>query len=358
MIVIPGKIRAVITAAILCAAGTAQADVFREFQVLNPQGKPVKATLCVGDKGDPVRFGGIVTDDLGKASILVPQTDAKGNPLPDVVLTAASSSSSLRQTLPMQEKNGAVGVTRLTLKEGAKANCGSAAPILVKDIPGFKTGGKIEVLAASEPRLPPSAVNKTLKLKGIDSLQNILNRIRETPSENTSPPPASSPGNSAGARREIAETCFGAAGMACGALAAEWGISTCVGIPGVSSWLYCTVNEGSWTHDQCCVRNPDGFLCGGASAGPGSVCSSEFGYAFATALTPYSWGRMVNSSVVNRTGVVTHDLYCAQSGTPVWMADRHRCCDGSREFSWTDAAAFTARNGAWVTTIPDARVCR
>ena len=115
------------------------------------------------------------------------------------------------------------------------------------------------------------------------------------------------------------ERCFGAIGMQCGDLA-NGQVSTCL------TGEACLVNAGSWTHDECCVRNPNGFMCGGASAGPGAACAAEFALGAARLNSPYNWTRRVDPSLVNSTGVVDHERYCALAGAPMPAGEAEFCC--------------------------------
>jgi hypothetical protein len=142
------------------------------------------------------------------------------------------------------------------------------------------------------------------------------------------------------------ERCFGAAGQGCSDTIG--GVGTCVGGA-------CTINAGSWEHDECCVRNRDGGMCDGkfeemaavvGVGGPPQVCQAEFNKAFARVGTPLSWRRAVNFNTVNTTQTVDFAAYCAPAGTlmPAGEASRYCCSRAARDVTATESAALNLTN--------------
>jgi len=155
----------------------------------------------------------------------------------------------------------------------------------------------------------------------------------------------------------IRERCFGAAGMRCGDEFGQTG--TCDPITRM-----CTVNVGSWKHDECCVRNPEGGMCGlnpAAPIGPGgissssTVCQADFNTAVARLATPMSWARRIDFARVNTTGTVEHSAYCAPPGTLMAEGEERYCCTGRvRVLASAERAGLSAR----VLAILPARAIR
>jgi hypothetical protein len=126
------------------------------------------------------------------------------------------------------------------------------------------------------------------------------------------------------------ERCFGAAGMRCGDEPGQAG--TCNPFNQT-----CTINVGSWKHDECCFDNPRGGMCGlnpAAPLAPGgissstTICQADFNMAAARLLTPFSWSRRIDFNRVNTTGTVDHAAYCAPAGTLMGEGEQSFCCSG------------------------------
>ena len=165
-------------------------------------------------------------------------------------------------------------------------------------------------------------------------------------------------------RKAKLEVCFGALGPGCGIWGGQLGITLCGPSPNQSIangkyLLSCTVNSGSWGHDECCADDENGHWC----VGPGTAtnsCRTDFDRGVARLVSPFSWERHdVDPFRTNGTGIVEHDLYCAKPGTPVWDIETGYCCGKTgRNFNGLEAAGFTFANGAWAFAIPRARICQ
>ena len=112
--------------------------------------------------------------------------------------------------------------------------------------------------------------------------------------------------------------CFGALGNQCDAPGLCSPISN-------SSDKLCAINQGSWRHDECCLRyprfesDPSGFACGEFT--DTSHCFAEF--TEGTTWLKHSWLREVKPEVTN-TACVSHGDYCAPKDSIV--ADSYFCC--------------------------------
>ncbi|MEM1035295.1 MAG: hypothetical protein AAGI14_00910 [Pseudomonadota bacterium] len=165
-------------------------------------------------------------------------------------------------------------------------------------------------------------------------------------------------------RKAKLEVCFGALGPGCGIWGGQLGITLCGPSPNQSIangkyLLSCTVNSGSWGHDECCADDENGHWCFGPGT-PTNRCRTDFDRGVARLISPFSWERHdVDPFRTNDTGLVEHDLYCAKPGTPVWDIETGYCCGKTgREFNGLEAAGFAFANGAWVFAIPRARICQ
>lgn len=338
--------------AIACLVGTAfsaHADRLQKVLVQDATGKGTQALICVGNKSSATQFGGIATGPDGRASILLPEMTGSGEIISQYHFSASGKAGGV-ETVQIGEKIGKELVLRL--QKGKRVACGSFKPAPLKPVAGYPGVERILALPPKDKPLSPRQVDTRLKASGLTKITQISDFYkRSTPPPRTSPPPAAS-------TRNIQERCFGAAGSQCGFAGGQNGISSCMPVFGINGFVNCRVNNGSWNHDECCVENPNGFLCGGEPAGPTAVCSAEFNDAFAVNLTPFSWNRLVNINTIDRDGRVDHPLYCAKSGSIVFSDQAPLCCDGSRSLDVFDVAAFMNRNGAWAPALPFTKVCR
>jgi hypothetical protein len=151
--------------------------------------------------------------------------------------------------------------------------------------------------------------------------------------------------------------CFGGLGQRCGITKEGFDTPLALCVAG-----RCYVNAGSWIHDECCWRFPNGIAC---RAGPDRPhdghCVTEFGKAVSHLALGYNWRRNVDFNVPNTTGNVTFVQYCAPNGTIVHRSDVARCCGrASRAFDpFRDTGQATSQNVSPVELVNgNARVCR
>jgi hypothetical protein len=152
------------------------------------------------------------------------------------------------------------------------------------------------------------------------------------------------------------ERCFGAVGAQCGPQQ---------GLAGFCAAGRCPVNAGSWAHDECCWRNPNGLACHSGPfdyAAPDrhrNVCAAEWDKAVAHLAGGLNWYRQVDFSKPNTTGVVVHADYCAPGGTIIRAEDEMVCCSRRtpRALAPADASRVTAQ-GVKNPLDPNLRVCR
>jgi hypothetical protein len=140
------------------------------------------------------------------------------------------------------------------------------------------------------------------------------------------------PDFSGNACQTICQRCYGAIGNNCGA-AEGFNFGLCVG-------NRCSINAGSWAHDECCVeRRVNGPApasqqgsCSPPISGapPPHVCQNEFNKAVLHAATPgLTWVRTVNTAAqrcTTTTMTVDHSAMCNQSGGTLLCSDKHLCC--------------------------------
>lgn len=140
------------------------------------------------------------------------------------------------------------------------------------------------------------------------------------------------PDYSGNACQTVCQRCYGAIGNNCGA-ADGFNFGFCVG-------NQCSINAGSWTHDECCIefrRNGPAPTSQQGScsppisgAPPPHVCQAEFNKAAAHLAAPgLTWKRTVNTSAARcttTTMTVDHSAMCNPSGGTLLCSDQRMCC--------------------------------
>ncbi len=129
------------------------------------------------------------------------------------------------------------------------------------------------------------------------------------------------------------ERCFGAAGDNCAVRNAD-GIQEghCIGTK-------CQISGGSWEHDECCwkktVEKKSGKSCiapapgMSAGSGPAQVCNSEWVKTLQRTAGGWNWWRTLDTSLLNASGKVVFNNYCAETGSRVHAKDVKYCCSKS-----------------------------
>jgi hypothetical protein len=135
--------------------------------------------------------------------------------------------------------------------------------------------------------------------------------------------------------------CFGALGNQCG----QPPIS--IPLTALCANGACFVNGGSWDHDECCFRNPQGMACRkgplDALTGHDGNCVTSWNKAVRLAQKGLNWQRSVDFNRVNSTGTVEFNLYCAPRNALVPPADAPKCCSRlTRALNVTETVAATA----------------
>jgi len=152
--------------------------------------------------------------------------------------------------------------------------------------------------------------------------------------------------------------CFGGLGERCGPT--KEGLTTLLALCAVGA---CWINTGSWVHDQCCWRFPNGYACrsGPLTAHDGN-CDGEFSKAVNHLALGYRWVRKVDFNQPNRTGTVVFAQYCAMNGTIVHRLDvaAHCCSRQGRPFDPLRDLPTASIQGLAPTEVRNgnARVCR
>jgi hypothetical protein len=151
--------------------------------------------------------------------------------------------------------------------------------------------------------------------------------------------------------------CFGALGQRCGITREGLDTPLALCLNG-----RCWINSGSWLHDQCCWRSPNGYACrGGPTETHDGSCVADFGRAVAHMLIGYRWIRDVNFGLANRGGTVIFGQYCAENG---WIVHRmdvtpHCCSRRGRPLEFPRDAAAVVRQELSPTEVRNgnARAC-
>jgi hypothetical protein len=135
------------------------------------------------------------------------------------------------------------------------------------------------------------------------------------------------------------QRCFGALGDDCGIPAgplAGAGGPPCTrtGVnPGRGPTGICSINAGSWDHDECCwLRDGDGQGCASGRLDDrvalhlGRACSDAWMKAITHLRLGLVWQRAVVLERLNGSGRVAHAEYCAPAGVLMLAADAAKCC--------------------------------
>lgn len=125
------------------------------------------------------------------------------------------------------------------------------------------------------------------------------------------------------------QRCFGAAGEDCTVRNGTVQEGYCIGTK-------CPISGGSWEHDECCwkrtVKKDSGKSCiapapgMSAGSGPAQVCNAEWVKALQRTSGGWNWWRSVDTSLLNNTGKVVFNSYCAETGSRVHVKDVKYCC--------------------------------
>lgn len=279
---IAGMLAASAGVAAMASMTTAQVSRFVAVTVIDAGGVPVvNAQVCIGTVADRAALGGARTNASGTATLTVPAA-TNGQLLVTGGTAAAGSAASIPANLSL---------VALRLP----ASGGPACPSTTQ-----------QAAAPGQFTIPQATIDRALASSAARPIGQTVGRI------------------------DLGHKCLGAAGQNCGDRSLGE-VSTCIPEAGT-----CLINAGSWLHDECCVRNPDGGMCDGKMeeavtqvlpAGS-QVCQAEFNKAVTRLGTPLTWLRRVDMSVRNTTGIVDHAAYCAPQGTLVDSAagEQRFCC--------------------------------
>lgn len=137
------------------------------------------------------------------------------------------------------------------------------------------------------------------------------------------------------------QRCFGALGAQCGQAQGD------IPLPALCKDGNCFINPGSWNHDECCVRNPQGKACrlpGELLTGHDGNCVTSWDTAVRLSRKGIMWKRAVDFNRNNGTGTVEFALYCAPANSLLPPADGPtKCCSRlTRALTLTEGVAATA----------------
>ncbi len=120
------------------------------------------------------------------------------------------------------------------------------------------------------------------------------------------------------------EYCFGALGAQCGGAQHNLPTTALCGLG------YCSINAGSWEHDECCFANPQGMACQAGpldyATGHDGKCVNEWNKALARLNAGLNWTRRIDFNKPNGSGRVEFSSYCAETGARVHPDDVRYCC--------------------------------
>jgi hypothetical protein len=153
-----------------------------------------------------------------------------------------------------------------------------------------------------------------------------------------------------------AEFCFGALGMQCGDGQSGLPVSA------LCANGRCSINAGSWEHDECCWANPNGMAC---RAGPldylrtdhGGQCENAWNKALLRLAENFVWARTVDFREPNSSGRVVHQQYCALAGTAMHTGEDRYCCSRATRAVQLPADAVRIAH-LTPSAIANARICQ
>lgn len=144
------------------------------------------------------------------------------------------------------------------------------------------------------------------------------------------------------------QRCFGAAGDNCAVRDGSVQEGYCIGTK-------CPISGGSWEHDECCwkktVEKRSGKSCiapapgMSAGSGPAQVCNAEWVKTLQRTAGGWNWWRTVDTSLLNNTGKVVFNNYCAETGSRVHVKDVKYCCSKRADLPTS-------------SDVGEARICR
>lgn len=104
--------------------GAASADTILPVQV----SETAKGTyVCVGDRDDPARYGGVEVDAKGQASIVIPSRSYRGDLIASVIITAAGPEAGVQREINYNEWQNPKMQDGLRLDlGGSRVSCGQA----------------------------------------------------------------------------------------------------------------------------------------------------------------------------------------------------------------------------------------
>lgn len=250
--------------------------------VLDGNAAVPQARVCVGFSSNRSAIGSALTSAAGTASFA-------SSPAPPFLVTASLGERGAE--LAVAPAGAPPSITLRLAAGGPKCTGVSIQPLPTVNLPG--TGGSVVV--------PTSIVLKdTPVFRQPQFSPIVLNRKREF--------------------------CFGALGAGCG------GAQFDIPVLALCSFGSCSINSGSWLHDECCSRDPHGMACQygplDAITGNDGNCVAEWNRALSR-LPDYTWRRDVDFNKPNATGLVVFADYCARAGSPIHKDDVARfCCSG------------------------------
>ncbi|MCZ8195602.1 MAG: hypothetical protein O9253_00880 [Aquidulcibacter sp.] len=358
---LPGKLAVGAIAAAVAVVGiliaTPAAVQTVSLRVVDSEGRPaVGARVCAGSVTARASRGAAITNQNGVADLRISQNETingqvRRDPAPNleriIVITASTKGRGVARA------GGTVGVLELPETKGGPEcpNDDSAVATLRNFEPRISGPLSREVVLTREAARQYEAARQAAadaraeagrRVARLRELRAARDAAREE-AKNTPRPKAQQ------------ERCFGAIGQGCGD---DGRTSLCSG-------GNCEISAGSWTHDECCVENPGGALCGTSwflnldIPVPGQVCSGELALGAQRMATPWRWKRDVDYSKDNRTGIVNHADYCAVSGTFMSSDDAEYCCSRSlRDLNDNEWERFNDLHG-WLSPHKYwAKVCR
>lgn len=341
----------IILALVSAMACSSAAYADRLFAIeLTSQGRPaVGVTVCLGTDENPSAFGGAVTDEEGRVVLAYPDRGERLRPVTEVVMRTSlpGGQGAIARVAARSEEGPNPQIT--SLEVGVPVSCGANLPVSAAELLTEEEQGVLRSMRANPaelqviPRRSDARAYARLLEAAIEAEEENLTRARESGAES-------------GANGRHA--CFGAVGNACGWFGGRTSaFAFCVPDLLRPTNVVCSVNSGSWQHDECCFQNPNGKWCGGDESEP-DQCSAELDRGWdRMRFAPYTWTRSVIAGRTNSTGRVERDRYCAPDGTVLPRDDANYCCSRYRELEVGEWIAFMTLNPLENIGNRDLRIC-
>ncbi len=317
---------------------------------INTGGDPaVGVTVCIGTQEAPAAYGGAVTDEEGQVVLLYPDRDMNLEPISQVFIRVMPEDGvgALARMAARSQEGPDLELTGVRV--GVPVSCGRRLAVDASELMTDEALAYLEEQHVQPnglrivPRRMEARVYARIIERAIADEREAMERAQESDTIDI-------------VRRR--EQCFGAVGNGCGW--AGWDPAFAFCAPDVlrPTHVVCSVNSGSWLHDECCYANPQGKWCGGGGRET-NQCSAELDRGWdRMRFAPYTWTVSVIESRTNDTGRVERDRYCAPDGMILPRQDTQFCCSARyRDATPDELNLLLAANPLELFRDRDLKVC-